>query len=126
MGQMKAMGAWLAASSALLALAACDEQETSIAGGAGGTGPGSGAAGPGPGGAGGNGTAGTGGTGGGIVIPNGGGGSGGGATINCKMPGAPGTIYELEAESQSIEFADPIPMCIYQDKVLLIVNVAAQ
>lgn len=127
MGQMKSMGAWLAAGSALLALGGCDEDETSLTGGSGGAGAaGTGAAGTsGPGGAGGGGAE-TGGSGGGIVIPEGGGGSGGGVAIECDLPPEPGSIYELEAESLSIEFADPVPMCIYRGEVMLIVNVAAQ
>jgi len=125
MGQLKAKGAWLAGS-ALLALAACGEDSSSAGGGGSNGGGGSGEAGS-------NGTAGSGnssnsaggGEGGGIIIPEGGGGSGGGVNLTCTTPGEPGTIYELEAESQSIDIFEPVPMCIYRDDVLLVVNVAA-
>jgi hypothetical protein len=62
------------------------------------------------------------GAGGGIDIP---GGFGGGVALSCDSPGEPGSIYELEAESLSIAVNEPVPMCIYRDKVMLIVNVAA-
>lgn len=60
--------------------------------------------------------------GGGIDIP---GGFGGGGDLSCDSPGEPGSVYELEAESLSIAINEPVPMCIYRDEVMLIVNVAA-
>jgi hypothetical protein len=88
--------------------------------------PSTGGSGSGAGGSGGTPTTSTGGqnqgAGGGIDIP---GGFGGGIALSCDLPGEPGSIYELEAESLSIAINEPVPMCIYRDKVMLIVNVAA-
>jgi hypothetical protein len=119
MGSSKHRGAWLAASGALMALA-CGGEEATTGTGTGGSGAGAGAGGSG-------GTSSTGGqspgTGGGIDIPTGG--FGGGVVLSCDTPGEPGTIYEHEAESLSINIVEPVPMCFYRDKVLLITNVAA-
>lgn len=42
----------------------------------------------------------------------------------CELPSAPGEFYALEA--QSLEQLDPIPMCAYRGKVVLVVNVASK
>jgi hypothetical protein len=121
MGSSKQTGAWLVAGGALLALACGGEESTATSGsGAGASGPGSGGNGGTPPSSGG--APGQGGEGAGIDIP---GGFGGGVDLTCDAPGEPGTIYELEAESLSIAIMEPVPMCIYREKVLLIANVAA-
>jgi hypothetical protein len=117
MGSSKQRGAWLAAGGALMALA-CGGEESTTAAGAGGSGSGAGGSGGTPTSTGGQNQ----GAGGGIDIP---GGFGGGVDLTCDAPGEPGTLYELEAESLSIAILEPVPMCIYRDKVLLIANVAA-
>ena len=51
-------------------------------------------------------------------------GSGGGTAV-CDPPAPPGSLYEKTAVSYDIDQVDPVSMCNYRDRVLLIVNVAA-
>jgi hypothetical protein len=58
--------------------------------------------------------------------PGGAGGQGGAVDPNACDPAAePGSLYELSAESMSIDEIDPISMCRYRGDVLLIANIAA-
>lgn len=43
----------------------------------------------------------------------------------CDPPAAPGSLYEHSAVSYDINDIDPVSMCKYRGKVLLIVNTAA-
>ncbi len=54
------------------------------------------------------------------------GGFGGGPmAFVCDPPAAPGSLYENSAVSYDINDIDPVSMCKYRGKVLLIVNTAA-
>lgn len=46
-------------------------------------------------------------------------------TFVCDPPAAPGSLYELSAESYDINDIDAVSMCKYRGKVALIVNTAA-
>ena len=43
----------------------------------------------------------------------------------CDPPAEPGSLYEHSAKSYDINDIDPVSMCKYRGKVLLIVNTAA-
>jgi glutathione peroxidase-family protein len=43
----------------------------------------------------------------------------------CDPPAEPGSIWEREAESLSVDEVYPVPMCKYRGDVLFIVNTAA-
>ncbi len=43
----------------------------------------------------------------------------------CDPPAEPGSLYENSAKSYDINDIDPVSMCKYRGKVLLIVNTAA-
>lgn len=54
------------------------------------------------------------------------GGFGGGpVAFVCDPPAEPGSLYENSAKSYDINDIDPVSMCKYRGKVLLIVNTAA-
>ncbi|MCS6900955.1 MAG: glutathione peroxidase [Myxococcales bacterium] len=122
----------------LLLLWACSKDSPSQAPPASGLQPdtagssGQGAAGEAPGGASGSGTsAGVGGTmvgsgGTGAAGESVGGGGAGGEEVppGCEIPAQQGEFYALSAES--LEQLDPIPMCTYRGKVVMIVNVASK
>src|SRR5688572_17139967 len=98
---------------ALTALSACGDSEgTGGSGGeaAGGT--------PGQGGAGMGGDPTVGSTGGAIDITGGMGAGGAPEPYVCDPPAASGSLYELFAESQSIEILEPVSMCEYRGDVL--------
>jgi hypothetical protein len=46
-------------------------------------------------------------------------------TFVCDPPAAPGSLYENAAVSYDINDIDPVSMCKYRGKVMLIVNTAA-
>lgn len=49
----------------------------------------------------------------------------GGSSYVCDPPAAPGSIYEMFAESLDIDQIEPVAMCKYRGDVMLIVNTAA-
>jgi hypothetical protein len=49
----------------------------------------------------------------------------GGSSYVCDPPAAPGSIYEMFAESLDINQIEPVAMCKYRGDVMLIVNTAA-
>jgi glutathione peroxidase len=53
-------------------------------------------------------------------------GAGGGGGFVCNPAAEPGSIYEHEAVSFSIDQIDPVSMCSYRGEVMLIVNTAAK
>lgn len=52
-------------------------------------------------------------------------GAGGSMGFVCDPPAEPGSLYEHAAESYDINDFEPVSMCKYRGKVLLIVNTAA-
>jgi len=60
----------------------------------------------------------------GVTIGAGGFGGGPPAFV-CDPPAEPGSLYENSAKSYDINDIDPVSMCKYRGKVLLIVNTAA-
>jgi len=53
------------------------------------------------------------------------GGAGGSMSFVCDPPAAPGSLYELAAESYDLNDLEPVSMCKYRGEVALIVNTAA-
>jgi glutathione peroxidase len=70
-------------------------------------------------------SAGVGGAGGAVGGPGGAAGAAGGEVpAGCEIPAKEGEFYALSADS--LEQSDPIPMCTYRGKVVMVVNVASK
>ncbi len=50
----------------------------------------------------------------------------GGSSFDCDPPAAPGSLYELFADSWDPGVIEPVSMCQFRGDVLLIANVAAE
>lgn len=59
------------------------------------------------------------------AVSSGTGGTGGSAPFVCDPPAEAGSLYEHSAVSYDINDIDPVSMCKYRGKVLLVVNTAA-